>query len=313
MGVYTELIPSASNYRLKATFHGISHADGSLCPQSCSSHGSCSVGKCQCSPGWTGAYCLFKVDEVEIGQAVRVGERALAVQTEGLTVVHVEVVQASSEFEIGVLEGPGGKYMIPSEDYASYREKLSAESRGFELILSRISPLYVSIWGKTVTLRFSAVTGAFYLDSSSSSSNLILIVGITAPAALILTILSLLLLCYCHIRRQTHPNTEASPVLPLTHQKELTLLALNFISSDVEFQAISSHYSDICPVCLESYEKETRVRQLPCGHVYHGECLVNLACRQQICCVCKQTFERKLDQSMTTLGDFSRIERDMSP
>lgn len=137
--------------------------------------------------------------------------------------------------------------------------------------------------------------------------------GITAPAAFVFTLLSLLLLCYCRIRRQNHQNTDPSPILPLTHQKEMTLLALNFISSDIQFQAISSHYGDICPVCLEPYEKETRVRQLPCGHVYHGECLVNLACRQQVCCVCKQTFEKKLDQSMTTLGDFSRIEREVSP
>jgi len=318
VGVYTELIPSGSNYRLRATFHGSFHTDGSVCPQSCLSHGKCSAGKCECAAGWTGAYCLFKVTTVELGKEVTVlleGE-TLAVQTQALTAVQVELVQVSAEFQMAILEGPRTDYAVPSEDYVSYRGNFDEESGDFALVLTRSPPLYVSVQRPTegpVTLRFSKVEGTAHLDSSADNSKLILVVGISAPAALVFTVLSLMLICYCRVRHQSHQNTDPSPVLPLTHQKEMTLLALNFISSDVQFQAISCQYSDICPVCLEAFEPDTRVRQLPCGHVYHGDCLVNLACRQQICCVCKQTFERKLDQSMTTLGDFSRIERDMSP
>lgn len=313
--MYTELIPSGGNYRLKGTFHGISHIDGTICPKSCSSHGKCSTGKCQCAAGWAGAYCLFPVKTVELNQAVTVQRQdVLAVQTQGLTAVKVEFVQASTELQLAVLESPGTSYELPSEDYASYRGKFDEESEDFELLLTRYSPLYISVQtNDPVTLRFSKAEGTSYLDSSADNSKLILIVGISAPIALVFTILSLMLLCYCRVRHQNSQNTDPSPVLPLTHQKEMTLLALNFLSAEVQFQAISCQYSDICPVCLEAFEKETKVRQLPCGHVYHADCLVNLACRQQICCVCKQTFEKKLDQSMTTLGDFSRIERDMSP
>jgi len=48
-----------------------------------------------------------------------------------------------------------------------------------------------------------------------------------------------------------------------------------------------------CPVCAEELEELEPVRRLPCGHVYHGPCLLPWLARAHTCPACR--FELKKD------------------
>ena len=322
MGVYTELTVQSANYHLLATFHGQFHVDGSLCPLSCSNLGTCNQGYCDCGVKYTGAYCQYNVTQVYLNQNIafnlQTTERLIElVTTGGKSTLEVEVTAATTTVTMAILEASLTGYLVPSPDYASQTYTLHPGDTSVSIPLKRSPPVYISIAGESkgeVTFRFSSPKGDSHSDSSTDTSRLVyIIVGVSAPVTLVMAFLSVIILCYVRNHRRRSQPVEASPVLSLNPKKEIALLGLNFISSETPFHAIDCQFGDVCPVCLEGFEKDTLVRMLPCRHVYHSECLVNLACIQQVCCICKQTFDRKLDQSMTTLGDFTRLERDMSP
>ncbi|GAB0489606.1 hypothetical protein MMPV_000831 [Pyropia vietnamensis] len=48
-----------------------------------------------------------------------------------------------------------------------------------------------------------------------------------------------------------------------------------------------------CPVCAEELEELEPVRRLPCGHLYHGDCILPWLARAHTCPACR--FELKKD------------------
>merc|ERR1711959_691895 len=46
-----------------------------------------------------------------------------------------------------------------------------------------------------------------------------------------------------------------------------------------------------CSICLEQYEKDERIRFLPCGHHFHANCADEWLKEKQCCPLCKQGLE----------------------
>lgn len=50
-------------------------------------------------------------------------------------------------------------------------------------------------------------------------------------------------------------------------------------------------HNTMCSICLEDYELKEKLRVLPCGHLYHTECILPwLTTRAANCPMCKETF-----------------------
>ena len=47
---------------------------------------------------------------------------------------------------------------------------------------------------------------------------------------------------------------------------------------------------DVCVICLESFHKGNKVRELECNHRYHQLCIENWLQTHDFCCICKQNF-----------------------
>jgi len=56
--------------------------------------------------------------------------------------------------------------------------------------------------------------------------------------------------------------------------------------------------NDCCPICLENFQKQMKVKRLPCGHGYHGDCIMPWMAdhNQDFCPFCRQTISDKLDR-----------------
>jgi len=57
--------------------------------------------------------------------------------------------------------------------------------------------------------------------------------------------------------------------------------------------------NDCCPICLENFEEQVRVKRLPCGHGYHGECIMPWMAdhNRDSCPFCRQKISDKLSKS----------------
>lgn len=42
-----------------------------------------------------------------------------------------------------------------------------------------------------------------------------------------------------------------------------------------------------CPICLEDYDVNEMLNSLPCGHTYHGQCIVKWLVRRNSCPYCR--------------------------
>ena len=61
-------------------------------------------------------------------------------------------------------------------------------------------------------------------------------------------------------------------------------LVPEYTSSDVH----DDHHMEACSICLDEYEATDKCRELPCGHVFHSECICKwLTERSSTCPLCK--------------------------
>ncbi|KAM9322688.1 E3 ubiquitin-protein ligase RNF126-like isoform 1-T1 [Pholidichthys leucotaenia] len=61
-----------------------------------------------------------------------------------------------------------------------------------------------------------------------------------------------------------------------------------------------------CPVCKEDYSVQDNVRQLPCSHFFHNDCIVPWLERRDTCPVCRTNVRRK--NTATDLPESSRMD-----
>lgn len=247
--------------------------------------------------GWAGGHCLYSVSEVTFDSSYEVN-RTFQLETEGVDTVELQVDEGD-EVSVFLLEGRDKIYLVPSDDY--YTQTFSSE-QGQLTIPVRSSPLYL-----LVTSQEAASASVFFSpnhhSNSDSSALTYILVGVLVPLTVLFLILTSVVLFF-KMRRRPQLNAASNPTAPLTQPHVHLLEQLNLSSPVKKFSVLSSHFSSECAVCLESFQLDSEVRMLDCGHVYHSACLENLVIRQQSCCVCKQSFENKLNTSyLTTMGD----------
>ena len=57
---------------------------------------------------------------------------------------------------------------------------------------------------------------------------------------------------------------------------------------------IRCHYNDTCSICIENYQCKERVRALPCGHIFHTDCIVPWLTQRSSCCpICKEPVRKE--------------------
>ena len=251
--------------------------------------------------GWAGGHCFYPITEVTYESSYEVN-RTFKLETEGLQAVELQVDEGG-EVSVYLLQERDGMYLVPSNDY--YTEVFNSE-QGHLTISVLNSPLYLLVSAQdeySASVVFSPVQ---HSASSDSSPLTFILVGVLVPVTVLFFALAALILIVKTRRRpQLNPP---NPIIPLTQQHALLLEQLNLSSPAKSYSALKSHFSSECAVCLEAFLKESEVRMLDCGHVYHSSCLENLVMRQQSCCVCKQSFENKLNASyLTTMGDNSQV------
>lgn len=94
--------------------------------------------------------------------------------------------------------------------------------------------------------------------------------------------------------QNTHSADEAS-VPPTSHVDSETGLkaapAVNNAAVPVAVGSASSLNQPTCPICLDDFEpNETQVRELPCHHIFHPDCVDTfLLEHSSLCPMCKQT------------------------
>lgn len=61
--------------------------------------------------------------------------------------------------------------------------------------------------------------------------------------------------------------------------------------SSIAAQEYGQHAQPTCPICLEDFESgSTTIRELPCGHIFHPECIDSfLSNNSSLCPMCKKT------------------------
>jgi hypothetical protein len=62
--------------------------------------------------------------------------------------------------------------------------------------------------------------------------------------------------------------------------------------------SIRCHYNDTCSICIENYQCKERVRALPCGHIFHTDCIVPWLSERSSCCpICKEPVRKETRES----------------
>lgn len=129
-----------------------------------------------------------------------------------------------------------------------------------------------------------------------------------------------------------HTYTAAAPLVPEKPHPQAPAPALNLPSSSVDAEpghkasplfrqsplpsmplnAMSTSFSQpTCPICLDDFEpNETQVRELPCRHVFHPDCIDTFLLRNSsLCPMCKQSVLPKGDCPVKITNVMVRRER----
>ena len=306
MSVYIDAW-GVGEHELTGVFHGNWNVDGFLCPQNCSKHGLCFAAYCQCEGGWAGPSCSFPVaiarPDVIYQLDLRSGPTVLQCFDGFLQEIEVQMMDGDTPAKLCLLEAPNGGYLIPSQDYCSLCKDLPGRGNVAKFKLTHNLPVYISVSGNyTAALMLST-----HANSPVASAQTFILVGVLIPSCLIIVGVVVLILYFRVCRGGLEePSLPAPVVLNLPPPRGSKVpLDLDVVSSATRYLEVSLRYSSDCPVCLDGFEPDSIVRQLPCGHVYHSPCLELLAVKQQICSICRSDFDtRRLEASMlTTQGD----------
>jgi hypothetical protein len=80
-------------------------------------------------------------------------------------------------------------------------------------------------------------------------------------------------------------SVDSNEVVPGSVENEESL------KSDIATHEYLQHAQPTCPICLEDFESGlTTIRELPCGHIFHPECIDSfLSHNSSLCPMCKKT------------------------
>lgn len=95
-----------------------------------------------------------------------------------------------------------------------------------------------------------------------------------------------------------------------SHQAEL-FQKTNDLTLDMESSIYKPEESTNCFICYSDISKKDKIYELPCGHVYHKECLIEAVQHQhRLCPVCRKEIpvkEIKIENKETLFDEHSII------
>jgi hypothetical protein len=66
------------------------------------------------------------------------------------------------------------------------------------------------------------------------------------------------------------------------------------------FEYYNSHYNITCTVCLNDFEENEEVKQLPCKHYFHTECIEKWLQQKDACPLCNAGIDTTSSKSKST-------------
>jgi len=115
-----------------------------------------------------------------------------------------------------------------------------------------------------------------------------------------------MIMCLLHrgvLRAPLRPPVAATPQAARTFAAEELLRQLPTIEFNVETfndDGTPGSFPASCPVCLEAFSAATAIKQAPCGHIFHTECLGGWARVAQSCPLCR--LELSVEPGMSSIG-----------
>ena len=61
-----------------------------------------------------------------------------------------------------------------------------------------------------------------------------------------------------------------------------------------------------CPICLCEYEEKQELRRLPCGHLFHRECVDEWLLSRASCPTCRYSLISGLEEGIANEGEADR-------
>ena len=89
------------------------------------------------------------------------------------------------------------------------------------------------------------------------------------------------------------PPAIPRPVQPAQRQRDVSMeqrrreIDINMFPTRI----VKDDSCDQCSICLEDYEPDTTVRQLPCNHCFHTDCLIPWLKEHRTCPLCRHNFQ----------------------
>ncbi|OMJ80826.1 hypothetical protein SteCoe_18828 [Stentor coeruleus] len=127
---------------------------------------------------------------------------------------------------------------------------------------------------------FSSIECKSYLSASNDRKALILGILIGIVGFVIISWIGYL--CYKHCRSPRHYTQKIAPKNTSHDDTDIK-----------EYSDLDRNEDEYCTICLEQFRKNTKIRQLDCGHIFHRECVDLWLRTNQYCCICKQNYLKK--------------------
>ena len=112
-------------------------------------------------------------------------------------------------------------------------------------------------------------------------------------------------------RRLHHPNRQELIESILRHLQQLehdvgaqTPLGANQSKNLPKREYTKEDHAETCAICVDDFKEKVEVRELPCGHIFHPECIDEwLSNYSSMCPLCKDNLrQRPLNQGVPHLG-----------
>ncbi|CAG9323195.1 unnamed protein product [Blepharisma stoltei] len=292
-----------SYWKNSSLFYSITffQSNSFICASGCSSHGRCSgIDQCLCNFAYIGRNCGIKSTYLVYNKPGQ-----LTIENDNIEYFFIDLsnwhesnllLNCSWIGETSILfigkpstlanDLPNKKnyysWISLTKD-ASSQDAIISDLSNFKIILLAIFNTYTDS-GQNLSISCT------WSEDSSSSSNLnVTIIWISIPAFIVaLLMISLILWFYRRVNR----------VHTIHHSHDSTLVGINI-------DIIQNYYpiytwrdlknviedTEICVVCMENFEEDSKVRKLICDHVFHAECIDEWFKQHKFCCVCKKDCE----------------------
>lgn len=141
---------------------------------------------------------------------------------------------------------------------------------------------YLGIWTED---KVKVVFNCTYVDDSGNKTQALVIMWVIICFTLFVVIVWLIVVFTRVFRSRFAKGSKAVPKKRFFDENGLKVVER---SMDKE---------DVCVICLESFHKGNKMRELECSHRYHQFCIENWLQIHDYCCICKQNYTETQTQA----------------